>query len=91
MMRATYGDGGLSQMTLSQKATCISRALGRALAHEIGHYLLASKDHAPKGLMKARHFTGDLFGPNIGAFDLTATQRDAVVAHLADVRAFARR
>ncbi len=29
------------------------RALGRVLAHEIGHYLLASPAHAPVGLMRA--------------------------------------
>jgi hypothetical protein len=31
----------------------IGRALGRVLAHEIGHYLLASPAHAPSGLMRA--------------------------------------
>jgi hypothetical protein len=33
------------------------RLLGRAIAHEIGHYLLASQDHSPRGLMR------DSFGP----------------------------
>lgn len=27
--------------------------LGRALAHEIGHYLLGTRDHSPAGLMRA--------------------------------------
>jgi hypothetical protein len=30
----------------------IGRMAGRALAHEIGHYLLASTKHAEEGLMK---------------------------------------
>jgi hypothetical protein len=30
----------------------LGRMIGRALAHEIGHYLLASSKHANKGLMK---------------------------------------
>lgn len=30
----------------------IARMIGRALAHEIGHYLLASSSHAKNGLMK---------------------------------------
>ncbi len=34
-----------------------TRALGRVLAHEIGHYLLALPAHAPCGLMRAA-FTG---------------------------------
>ena len=31
----------------------IGRALGRALSHELGHYLLKSKVHTPHGLMRA--------------------------------------
>jgi hypothetical protein len=31
----------------------LGRAMGRALAHEIGHYLLRSRDHSGKGLMRA--------------------------------------
>src|SRR5262249_21014555 len=30
----------------------VERALGRALAHEIGHYLLGTGNHAPHGLMR---------------------------------------
>ena len=33
----------------------LSRALGRALAHEIGHYLLGTSRHTARGLMRA-HF-----------------------------------
>jgi hypothetical protein len=33
-------------------ALVTSRALGRVLAHEIGHYLLASPAHSPAGLMR---------------------------------------
>jgi hypothetical protein len=40
-----------------------TRALGRALAHEIGHYLLQSKGHARFGLMRARHQVRDLMVP----------------------------
>ena len=32
----------------------LSRALGRALAHEIGHYLLGTSRHTARGLMRAR-------------------------------------
>ena len=34
----------------------LARALGRALAHEIGHYLLGTSRHAARGLMRA-HFS----------------------------------
>ena len=33
----------------------VGRVLGRAIAHEVGHYLFASASHAPAGLMRARH------------------------------------
>lgn len=36
----------------------MTRALGRVLAHEIGHYLLRSKAHQASGLMRAA-FSGD--------------------------------
>src|SRR4051794_30558946 len=32
----------------------VGRVLGRALAHEIGHYLLRSRSHSPRGLMRMR-------------------------------------
>ncbi len=37
----------------SMQQRLIGRILGRALAHELGHYLLASKTHDASGLMRA--------------------------------------
>jgi hypothetical protein len=53
----------------------IARALGRALAHEIGHYLLRSPHHANSGLMQARHKGSSLGGPNSRPFTLTQSDR----------------
>jgi len=61
----------------------IARALGRALAHEIGHYLLRSPHHASTGLMQARHKGSALGSPNDRAFVLTKTDRDRLRAALA--------
>ena len=36
----------------------IVRALGRTIAHEMGHYLMRSKEHSRRGLMRD-HFTAD--------------------------------
>ncbi len=47
----------------SYRELLAARALGRALAHELGHYLTASKDHSPSGLMKGRHLVDELFSP----------------------------
>jgi hypothetical protein len=47
------------------------RVLGRALAHEIGHYLLRSRQHSAIGLMRARQSTIDLVGLDRRHFTLT--------------------
>src|SRR5439155_20334682 len=54
--------GAIEQMTVLEREMKLARAMGRALAHELGHYLLASKLHTPGGLMQAVHKTSDLFG-----------------------------
>jgi hypothetical protein len=41
----------------------LGRVMGRAVAHEIGHYLLASRDHATSGLMRAALDADDLVRP----------------------------
>jgi len=50
------------------------RVLGRALAHEIGHFLLQSRDHAATGLMRARQWTPDLVPPDRRRFGLSAVE-----------------
>jgi hypothetical protein len=51
------------------------RALGRALAHELGHYLLRWKHHAESGLMRASFHPSSLADEDDGAFGLTANDR----------------
>jgi hypothetical protein len=46
--------------------------LGRAVAHEIGHYLLNTRTHAPYGLMRANFEATALLDHRSGAFDLDA-------------------
>jgi hypothetical protein len=58
----------------------LALALGRALAHELGHYLLKSTAHEPRGLMRAARPSSDFFSPSRLGFELTADQR----ARLAD-------
>src|SRR5262249_37130118 len=40
--------------------TFFARALGRALAHEIGHYLLGTREHTTDGLMRQQFSPQDL-------------------------------
>src|SRR5262249_42676506 len=49
----------------------LGRAFGRALAHEIGHFLLRSRHHAPAGLMQARHSVNELVALERRHFDLS--------------------
>jgi hypothetical protein len=44
--------------------------LGRAVAHEIGHYLLRTNDHAPYGLMRASIDAREFADLRTGAFRL---------------------
>lgn len=52
----------------------LGRVFGRALAHEIGHFLLRSRDHSPVGLMRALQSTSDLVAPERQRFGLSARE-----------------
>ena len=49
----------------------VGRVLGRALAHEIGHYLLRWRHHSSMGLMRARQSAMDLVSPERRPFTLS--------------------
>jgi hypothetical protein len=49
----------------------LSRALGRVLAHELGHVLLGPYGHDATGLMRAAFFPDDLAAPSRTAFRLS--------------------
>jgi hypothetical protein len=46
----------------------LGRMLGRAIAHEIGHFLTRSVVHTPTGLMRAVHSVGALAGESLDPF-----------------------
>jgi hypothetical protein len=74
--------GPVDRMPLLERNTYLARALGRALAHELGHYLLASKAHTKVGLMQTHRSAIDLFGVARSHFDVSADQRALVAARL---------
>lgn len=49
----------------------LGRVLGRALAHEIGHFLLRSRGHSQIGLMRANQSIADLAAPERFRFNLS--------------------
>jgi hypothetical protein len=57
----------------------LARALGRALAHEIGHYLLPTRGHTVRGLMRARFALHELMeGPTRTRYGLDQRDREAL-------------
>jgi hypothetical protein len=48
----------------------------------MGHYLLASKVHTPRGLMQASHTASDFFATGTNAFRIDAGQRRSIEARL---------
>jgi hypothetical protein len=46
----------------------LGRMLGRAIAHEIGHFLTQSGTHTPSGLMRATHSVTTLTGESLRPF-----------------------
>ncbi|MEO5823233.1 MAG: hypothetical protein ABIT71_22235 [Vicinamibacteraceae bacterium] len=48
----------------------LGRVLGRAVAHEVGHFLFASREHESAGLMRASHRIDHLMAPGHPAFRL---------------------
>src|SRR5262245_48352469 len=67
--------GLIDQMTVMQRDTYLARAMGRALAHEIGHYLLASPVHSERGLMRAIHTAPEFFGIERKPFAIAPAER----------------
>src|SRR5581483_4855060 len=52
----------------------IGRALGRVLAHEMGHVLLAMSAHQPRGLMRASFRPADLAAMDRSTFTLSPNE-----------------
>lgn len=68
--------------TIASHEALLGRALGRALSHELGHYLLSSKGHTSRGLMRAILPSREFFSFRRKGFELTEQQREAAVRRL---------
>jgi hypothetical protein len=49
----------------------VARIAGRAIAHELGHYLLRTTEHAAEGLMRPEFTHADLLESDVARFRLT--------------------
>src|SRR5262245_3091603 len=54
--------------------TFMVRAMTRAIAHELGHYLLASRDHTARGLMRGQLTADDVMEPRRSSYRLDRAQ-----------------
>lgn len=70
LIETTLGEGVRAWPT-ALRDDIEGRALGRALAHEIGHYLLRTRDHARSGLMRANQPIPMLIERDRGRFSLS--------------------
>jgi hypothetical protein len=64
----------LRQYPARRRDILVSRMLGRALAHELGHYLLESKGHASYGLMRSTWPLEVLIGDDRASFGLAPSE-----------------
>jgi len=71
---AALSDRPVTEWPAAVRQLFIVRALGRAGAHEVGHYLLASKAHESSGLMRASFPTNELIGGSATGFRLNAAE-----------------
>jgi hypothetical protein len=74
--------GVIERMPPAQLELLLGRAMGRALAHELGHYLLASKVHTQHGLLKASRTASELFSIARPGFGIDPAQRQQIAARL---------
>jgi hypothetical protein len=70
LLRASRWNG----LPKTVQRTFLVRAMTRAIAHELGHYLLSSREHAPHGLMRGQLTADDIMQPRRSSYRLDREQ-----------------
>ena len=68
----------ISQRPQSIQNRLIAMTVGRAAAHELGHFLRGEGQHTTEGLMRPRYRTSDLISDSLEPFQVPAAARVAV-------------
>lgn len=78
------GAAAVTGMTLITRHRAVGRALGRILAHELGHYLLGPNSHTTNGLMRPQWQPEELFAVRRQpvSVDIDEMQKHRVAARL---------
>jgi hypothetical protein len=71
---------------ISYRELLMGRVLGRALAHELGHFILQARTHSASGLMRASQSIADLMAPDAAALSLSSADVAALPAALQRLR-----
>lgn len=69
--------GRVDEMPRLEQEVLMGRAMGRALAHELGHYLLSSKAHAAHGIMQGTLSAWQFFSTEQPQLALSPQERSA--------------
>jgi hypothetical protein len=82
-LRIVQGDPELRLIDLpAMRQYTLGIVLGRAVAHEIGHYLLQSNTHSPYGLMRASIDAREFADLRTGAFRLDRESQASLAARV---------
>ncbi len=79
--------GASRRVSPAERFVLVGRTLGRALAHEIGHYLLRSRHHSTTGLMRGRRTVKEFIDSDRRGFEVDAADREAAAGRIRQISA----
>jgi hypothetical protein len=80
MSTASFSGVNGGQWPTALRNAILGRVTGRALAHELGHYLLRARHHSPNGLMRAGLSVRDLMSVDGRPFFFLSTDEAAHIS-----------
>ena len=83
----------LAQRPRTLRDYLVAKAIGRVAAHELGHYLLHTREHAGSGLLRPEYSADDLVAPGLQPFRVPASDWPSArqeVVRLAQLQAASR-
>jgi hypothetical protein len=83
LANAEFAGYPMKRLTSAVRAELTGRAIGRAAAHELGHYLLQRAGHRVQGLMRPSYSITDLVGDWLEPFQVVAEQWPTVRTEIA--------
>jgi hypothetical protein len=78
MSRGRWLGHPIDELPLPLQRQFLTHALSRGAAHEIGHYLLRSRTHAPYGLMRQRMTVPEIMDQGLAGFRLRLSEVSAL-------------